>query len=90
MTQQQIFMTRAEVWAKKRAKCYLHFRDSFAVQNDPQILSPNPLNSGSFAWVGADGVGMTFPIFAVNCSRLPLPSRRMREKRRKAKKNEKN
>ena len=33
--------------------------------------------------VGADGVGAKFPIFAVNCSRLPSSSRRMRERRRK-------
>ena len=35
--------------------------------------------------VGADGVGVKFAIFAVNCSRLPLPSGRIREKRRKTK-----
>ena len=40
--------------------------------------------------VGADGVGVKFPIFAVNCSHLPLSSRRVREKRRTAKKNEEN
>ena len=34
--------------------------------------------------VGADGV-VKFPIFAVKCSRLPLSSRRIREKRRKKK-----
>ena len=38
--------------------------------------------------VGADGVGVKFPIFAVNCCCLPLSFRRRREKRRKAKKNE--
>ena len=37
----QIFMTRAEVWAKNWAKCSAHFRASFAVQNDPQIFSQN-------------------------------------------------
>ena len=37
----QIFMTRAEVWAKNWAKISAHFRASFAVQNDPQIFSPN-------------------------------------------------
>ena len=41
----QIFMTRAEVWAKKWAKNWAnfsaYFRASFAVQNDPQIFSPN-------------------------------------------------
>ena len=31
---------------------------------------------------------MKFPNFAVNCSRLPLSSRRIREKRKKTKKNE--
>ena len=40
--------------------------------------------------VGADGVGgKKFPIFAVNRSRLPLSSRRMREKQRKTKNKEK-
>ena len=38
--------------------------------------------------VGADGVGVKFLIFAVNCSRLPLSSWRMRGKRRKTKKGE--
>ena len=38
--------------------------------------------------VGADGVGMKFPIFAVSCSRLPLSFTRIREKRRKTKKSE--
>ena len=33
--------------------------------------------------VGADGVGVKFPILAVNCSLLPLSSERIREKRRK-------
>ena len=33
--------------------------------------------------VGADGVGVKFPIFAVNCCCLPLSFRRSREKRRK-------
>ena len=33
--------------------------------------------------VGADGVGVKFPIFAVNCCSLPLSFRRSREKRRK-------
>ena len=33
--------------------------------------------------VGADGVGVKFPIFAVNCCCLPLSSRRSREKGRK-------
>ena len=37
----QIFMTRAEVWAKNWAKFSAHFRASFAVQNDPQIFSQN-------------------------------------------------
>ena len=41
----QIFMTRAEVWAKNWAKNWAkfsaHFRASFAVQNDPQIFSQN-------------------------------------------------
>ena len=36
--------------------------------------------------VGADGVGVKFPIFAVNCSRFSLSSKRIREKRRKNKK----
>ena len=42
--------------------------------------------------VGADGVGVKFPIFAVKCSRLHLSPRRMRgksRKQRKAKKNKK-
>ena len=38
--------------------------------------------------VGADGVGVKFPIFAVNCSCSPLSTSRMRQKRRKTKKNE--
>ena len=42
--------------------------------------------------VGADGVGVKFPIFPVNCSRLPLSRRigekKNKEKRRKAKKSE--
>ena len=38
--------------------------------------------------VGADGVRVRFPILAVNCSRLPVPSRKIREKRRKTKKSE--
>ena len=33
--------------------------------------------------VGADGVGVKFPIFAVKCCCLPLSFRRSREKRRK-------
>ena len=33
--------------------------------------------------VGVDGVGVKFPIFAVNCCCLPLSFRRSREKRRK-------
>ena len=41
----QIFMVRAEVWAKNWAKNWAkfsaHFRASFAVQNDPQIFSQN-------------------------------------------------
>ena len=41
----QMFMTRAEVWAKNWAKNWVkfsaHFRASFAVQNDPQIFSQN-------------------------------------------------
>ena len=37
--------------------------------------------------VGADGVGVKFPIFAVNCCSLPLSFRRSREKRRKRGKN---
>ena len=41
----QIFMTQAEVWAKNWAKNWAkisaYFRASFAVQNDPQIFSPN-------------------------------------------------
>ena len=37
----QIFMTRAQVWAKNWAKFSAHFRASFAVQNDPQIFSQN-------------------------------------------------
>ena len=41
----QIFMIRAEVWAKHWAKNWAkisaHFRASFAVQNDPQMFSPN-------------------------------------------------
>ena len=36
--------------------------------------------------VGADGVGVKFPIFAVNCCCLPLSFRRSREKRRKREK----
>ena len=36
--------------------------------------------------VGADGVGVKFPIFAVNFCCLPLSFRRRREKRRKTKK----
>ena len=39
--QRQIFMTRAEVWAKNWAKFSAHFRASFAVQDDPQIFSQN-------------------------------------------------
>ena len=44
--------------------------------------------------VDPDGVGVKFPMFAINCSRLPLSTSRMREKRRKktqrkTKKNEK-
>ena len=35
-----IFMTEAEVWAKKWAKISVHFRAAFGVQNDPQIFSP--------------------------------------------------
>ena len=38
--------------------------------------------------VGADRVGVKFPIFAVNCSRLPLSSRSIREKRKKKPKSE--
>ena len=44
--------------------------------------------------VGADGVGVKFPIFPVTCSRLPLSHKNRRktkkneEKRRKTKKNE--
>ena len=38
--------------------------------------------------VGADGVGVKFPIFAVNCCCSPLSLRRRGEKRRKTKKNE--
>ena len=38
--------------------------------------------------VGAEGVGVKFPIFAVNYCCLPLSFRRRREKRRKTKKNE--
>ena len=44
--------------------------------------------------VGADGVGVKFPIFPVNCSRLPLfqenrqKTKKHEEKRRKTKKNE--
>ena len=38
--------------------------------------------------VGADGVGVKFPIFPVNCSRLPLSQERIGEKRRKTKKSE--
>ena len=41
----QMFMTRAEVWAKNWAKNWAkfsaHFRASFPVQNDPQIFSQN-------------------------------------------------
>ena len=40
--------------------------------------------------VGADGVGVKFPIFAVNCCCLPLSFRRSREKRRKRGKMRKN
>ena len=36
--------------------------------------------------VGADRVGVKFPMFAVNCSRFPLSSERIRQKRRKTKK----
>ena len=32
---------KSEVWAKNWAKFSAHSRASFAVQNDPQILSPN-------------------------------------------------
>ena len=39
--------------------------------------------------VGADGVGVKFPIFAVNCCCSPLSFRRRGEKRRKTKKSEK-
>ena len=35
--------------------------------------------------VGADGVGVKFPIFAVNCCCLPLSFGRSREKRKKGK-----
>ena len=42
-----------------------------------------------FNGVGADGVGVKFPIFAVHCCCLPLSFRRRREKRRKTKKSEK-
>ena len=38
--------------------------------------------------VRADGVGVKFPIFAVNCSRFPWSSERIREKRRKTKTSE--
>ena len=36
--------------------------------------------------VGADGVGVKLPIFAVNCSHFTLSFERIREKRRKTKK----
>ena len=39
--------------------------------------------------VGADGVGVKFPLFPVNCSRLPLFQEKNEKKRRKTKKNEK-
>ena len=42
-----------------------------------------PLNREVLHGVGADGVGVKFPIFAVNCCCLPLSFRRRREKRRK-------
>ena len=38
--------------------------------------------------VGADGVGVKFPICAIKCSCLPLSSKRVREKQRKKKKSE--
>ena len=43
-------------------------------------------SSGSFARGGADGVGVKFPIFAVNCCCLPLSFRRSRESEEKGEK----
>ena len=40
----QMFMTRAEVWAKDWAKYSAHFRASFAVQNDPPFFPQIPPN----------------------------------------------
>ena len=47
-----------------------------------------PKNREVLHGVGADGVGMKLPIFAVNCCCLPFYFRTRREKRRKTKKDE--
>ena len=46
----------------------------------------NTFIRGVLHGVGADGVGVKFPIFAVDCSCWPLSPWRIREKRRKKKK----
>ena len=67
--------------------------DHFCCAAEPS--SGHPLSFLSlnffFPWLSREvlhGVGMKFPIFAVNCSRFPLPSERKREQRSKMKKSE--
>ena len=59
----------------------------FGALGRPDFQSRGPkiliLNREVLHGVGADGVGVKFPIFAVNCCCLPLSFRRSREKRRK-------
>ena len=69
--------------------CYKNFRtenfegDLAHPDNPGMIPGQSRYNSGSLHGVGADGVGVKFPIFAVNCCCLPLSFRRSREKQRK-------
>ena len=71
------------------------FRNNFVSEgiSKPVVWGTRGLHTG-FRWcfrevlhgVGADGVGVKFPIFAVNGCCLPLSFRRRREKRRKGEK----
>ena len=56
---------------------------SLSGPSGPEVSWSVPESREVLHGVGADGVGVKFPIFAVNCCCLPLSFRRSREKRRK-------
>ena len=74
----------------------LQLQESYHLSQNDYITAPDvwTINLGVLIrevlhGVGADRVGVKFPMFAVNCSRFPLPSEERQRKTRKKKSKEK-